>query len=282
MKRWHMIIDVEKCENCNNCFLSCKDEHCENDWPGYSAPQPLHGQRWMNIRRKERGQFPVIDVAYRPSPCMHCDDPPCLRAARNGAVAKRPDGIVLINPEKSRGQEALVQACPYGAIWWNEEANIPQKCTFCAHLLDSGWKKPRCVQSCPTGALSVQLLEDKEMQQLVDSQELEVIEHGNGPNRPTVYYRNLYRFHSCFITGSLAKGDDNLSDCVAGATVMLYQNGNLLEQSISDDFGDFKFDGLAPGSGRYSIKIDNQDRELKEIEVKVDGNESCSLGTIWV
>ena len=37
MKRWYMVIDVERCENCNNCFLACKDEHCGNDWPGYAA-----------------------------------------------------------------------------------------------------------------------------------------------------------------------------------------------------------------------------------------------------
>jgi Fe-S-cluster-containing dehydrogenase component len=68
---------------------------------------------------------------------------------------KRADGIVLIDPEKSVGQRSLVAACPYGAIWWNAEKNLPQKCTLCAHLLDTGWKAPRCVQACPTGALSI-------------------------------------------------------------------------------------------------------------------------------
>ena len=40
MKKWHLMIDVEKCEDCNNCFLACKDEHVENDWTGYSVAQP--------------------------------------------------------------------------------------------------------------------------------------------------------------------------------------------------------------------------------------------------
>jgi len=34
MKKWAMIIDVAKCENCNNCFLSCKHEHIGNDFSG--------------------------------------------------------------------------------------------------------------------------------------------------------------------------------------------------------------------------------------------------------
>jgi len=33
MKKWYFIIDVEKCENCQNCFLACKDEFAGNDWP---------------------------------------------------------------------------------------------------------------------------------------------------------------------------------------------------------------------------------------------------------
>jgi Fe-S-cluster-containing dehydrogenase component len=282
MKRWYMVIDVETCENCNNCFLACKDEHCDNDWPGFAAPQPLHGQRWMNIRRKERGKFPVIDVAYLPSPCMHCDDPPCLRAAENDAVVKRPDGIVLIDPHKARGQKALVQACPYGAIWWNEEEQIPQKCTLCAHLLDAGWKQPRCAQACPTGALTVQFLEAQEMQKLADDQGLAVIDRGEPPARPSVYYRNLYRFQTCFIAGSLARKSDGQSDCVADATVRLFKNGALVEKTVSDDFGDFKFDGLSPRSGEYSIEIECQDQARKAIEVQVEGNESCSVGTIWI
>lgn len=151
MKKWHMIIDVAKCEDCNNCFLACKDEHIGNEWPGYTLEQPLHGHRWINIMRRERGQFPLIDVAYRPTPCMNCDQAPCIEASQ-GSILKRPDGIVLIDYQKAKGKKDLVKACPYGAIWWNEENQTPQKCTSCAHLLDEGWQQPRCVQACPLDA----------------------------------------------------------------------------------------------------------------------------------
>ncbi len=193
MKKWRLIIDVEKCENCNNCFLACKDEHCGNHWPGYSLAQPHHGHRWMNILRKERGQFPHIDVAYLPKPCMHCDDAPCIRAAKNKAIHKRKDGIVIIDPQKSKGQKELVQSCPYGAIWWNEERNVPQKCTLCAHLLDQGWKAPRCVQACPTGALSMVHLEDSTLQNLIDTQGLEVLGKKNNPTRHRLFNQDKHR-----------------------------------------------------------------------------------------
>ena len=53
MKQWYMVIDVRWCHDCNNCFMSCKDEHVGNDWPGYTAAQPRHGHRRQGIGRYE-------------------------------------------------------------------------------------------------------------------------------------------------------------------------------------------------------------------------------------
>ena len=139
MKKWNLIIDVAKCHDCNNCFLACKDEFFENDFAPLSAAQPRHGQRWIDINRTERGQYPKVDVAYLPVPCMHCDEAPCIKKSKGGAVYKREDGIVLIDPQKASGQKNIVETCPYNVIWWNAEAALPQKCTFCVHLLETGW-----------------------------------------------------------------------------------------------------------------------------------------------
>lgn len=69
-----------------------------------------------NIHGKERGQYPFIDVAYLAVPCLHCDNAPCIRAAKDGAIYKRPDGIVIIDPVKAKGQKKVINACPYSAI----------------------------------------------------------------------------------------------------------------------------------------------------------------------
>ncbi len=280
MKQWHLVIDVAKCENCNNCFLACKDEHCGNDWPGYSRPQPLHGHRWMNIKRKERGQFPNIDVAYLPQPCMHCDEAPCIRAASNGAIYKRPDGIVTIDPEKAKGQKNLVKSCPYNAIWWNPESQVPQKCTFCAHLLDDEWKAPRCVQVCPTGALTVAYLEKEAMEATVIDQDLETLEVGSKSTKPRVYYKNLYRFTHWFIAGSVAAKNGEITDCVSEATVKLFRDEELIGETQSDLFGDFKFDRLIPQKATYRIEISCQGYHTETVQVAVD--ESQSIGIIWL
>ena len=55
MQKWNMIIDVAECTNCNLCTLSAMDEYVGNDFPGYAAPMPKHGHKWINILQKERG-----------------------------------------------------------------------------------------------------------------------------------------------------------------------------------------------------------------------------------
>ncbi len=278
MKKWNWIIDVEKCEDCNNCFISCKDEFVDNDFPKYSASQPKHGHRWINIMRKERGQYPLIDVAYLPRPCMHCDNAPCIKAAKKETIIKRNDGIVLIDPEKAIGQKDIVNACPYDAIWWNEEKNIPQKCSFCAHLLDQGWKAPRCVQACPTGAMTVVYTEDVELLKRTESEKLENF-CPDYKTSPRVYYKNLYRFVKCFIRGSVATEENGVIDCAEGSDVSLIKDGISIAKTITDNFGDFEFDNLNENSGEYNIEI--LFKEKKKI-LTVDLKTSTSLQTICI
>ena len=145
----------------------------------------------------------MIDVANLPVSCMHCDNAPCIKNAKNGAVYKTANGIVIIDPVKAKGQKDIVKACPYGAIWWNEEKNVAQKCTMCAHLLADGWKETRCVQACPTGARRFLKTEDSQMAEIVKQENLEVL-HPEYKTQPAVYYKNLYRYTKCFIAGDVA------------------------------------------------------------------------------
>ena len=206
MKKWNMIIDVAECTNCNLCTLAAMDEYVGNEFPGYSAPMPKHGHKWINILQKERGQVPAVDIAYVPTMCNHCDDAPCV-AKGGGAVKKRDDGIVLIDPVKAKGRKDLVESCPYGHIWWNEELQLPQAWTFDAHLIDQGWRQTRGQQSCPTGAMRAICVDDVEMAKIAREQGLEVIKPELG-TKPRVYYKNLWRYSTCFIAGSVSARDE--------------------------------------------------------------------------
>ena len=147
MKRWNLVIDVALCENCNNCALAARDELVGNEHPGYSAPHAAQGQGVIRIERRTRGATPMVDAAYVPRLCNHCDDAPCIRAAGDGSIRKRDDGIVIIDPVKAKGRRDLVESCPYGAIIWNEREQLPQSWFFDAHLLDAGAPSPVACRS---------------------------------------------------------------------------------------------------------------------------------------
>ena len=276
MSKWNMIIDVAECTNCNNCTLATMDEYVGNDWPGYAAPMPKHGHRWIDILQKERGQAPMIDIAYMPTMCNHCDDAPCIKAAKDGAIKKRPDGIVLIDPVKAKGQKQLVDACPYGAIWWNEELGIPQHWNFDAHLIDQGWSLTRGEQSCPTGAMRTTKLTDSEMADRARSEGLEVLKPELG-TRPRVYYKNLWRYTKCFIGGTVSADAGGVIDCVDGAAVRLLKGGREIATSATDNYGDFKFDKLDEDSGVYTVEVEAGGRK-KTVEASLGA--SINLGEI--
>ncbi len=253
MKKWNMIIDVAECTNCQLCALSAMDEYVGNEWPGIAAPMPRHGHQWIDIKQKERGQAPMIDIAYVPTMCNHCDNAPCL-AKGGDAVKKRADGIVIVDPVKAKGRKDLVESCPYGHIWWNEELQLPQIWPFDAHLLDQGWQQTRGQQACPTGAMRAIKVEDSEMERMARDEQLEVMKPDAG-TKPRVYYRNLWRYSKSFIGGSVATEVAGVIDCVEGASVRLIKDGNTVARAVTDNYGDFKFDKLNDNSGRYTIEV---------------------------
>ena len=202
MKQWYLVIDVRWCHDCNNCFMSCKDEYVGNEWPGYTNAQPRHGHRWMNIQRRERGRYARNDYSYLPMPCQHCENCPLVDA---GYATRREDGIVMIDMAAAKGKEDAVAMCPYGAVYYNEEACEPQKCTMCAHLLDDpDWVPgiPRCAHSCPTKALKAYHMEPEEMEVMIKTEGLEVYRPELG-TKPHVFYKNLYRFTKNFAAGGV-------------------------------------------------------------------------------
>ncbi|MCP4753124.1 MAG: oxidoreductase [Proteobacteria bacterium] len=279
MKKYYMTIDVEQCEDCNDCFLACKDEFYDNDFPPYSVAQPRHGQRWMNIMRKERGAGSLMDVAYLPTPCQHCEDPACRKKAGNGAIQQRKDGIVLIDPAKAKGKKEIATSCPYDAIFWNEEREVAQKCTFCAHLLDTGWKEPRCVQACPARAIRVLKADEAEMRRIAETEGMETL-HPQHNTQPRVYYKNLHRYFKCFIAGSVAYKHDDIADCAESASVVLNRGSEAIAEATTDNYGDFKFDKLEEKSGIYTLEIsfDGFDKKI----VEVDLEKSVNLGDVYL
>jgi len=273
MNQRYLVIDIAKCHDCNNCFMACKDEHVDNNWPGYTAAQPRHGHRWVNIERRERGQYSRNDVAYLPMTCQHCQETPCMQDG-SGAVSRRADGIVMIDMEKAKGNKELAKTCPYGAIYWNEELGVAQKCTMCAHLLDDKeWKPglPRCVHSCPTGAMTYYNMDPAEFEKLAKEEGLAAYREELG-TKPNVLYKNLHKYTKNFIAAGVLVNED----CFENATVALKKGSAVLATQKTNFFGDFKFDGLE--NGEYVVEVSAAGKEAS-MKVQID-NESKNLGFI--
>ena len=202
MNKWNLIINVGRCENCYNCVIAERDEHVGNDYPGYAAPASIDDEAPIRILRRVQGQGHMVESTYLPVMCNHCDDAPCMQVGGD-AISKRKDGIVVIDPVKARGRKDIVRACPYKAIVWNEEQQVPQTWIFDAHLLDEGWETPRCQQSCPTGVFETLKTDDNTMQEKARKEGLQVLLPKLNA-RPRVYYRGLERWQTCFIGGSIS------------------------------------------------------------------------------
>ena len=245
------LIDLSKCSGCHSCQVSCKDEFCEQPWLPYSDAQPLTGHFWCRVDEKERGRTPVVTVTYKPVICNHCER--CaLEATAPDVMYRRDDGLVIIDPEKAKGRRDLVDACPLGVVYWNEQLEIPQKCTGCAHLLDDGWTVPRCVDSCAHGA--IRYAEESELN-LEDAEFLPEV----AALKPRVYYKNLPKR---FIAGCVY--DATVNDIIEGAHAKLVDaDGNLVATAESDCLGDWKFDQIEQGA--YAIRIEADGYEPLEL-----------------
>jgi len=268
MSKWNLIVDIDKCTNCNLCVLAAQDEYVGNSFPGYAAEMPKHGAQWIRLERTERGIGERVDISYLPVMCQHCDEAPCIKESQNGAITKRPDGIVVIDPVRAKGQKQLVDSCPYGAIWWNEDLQLPQHWIFDAHLLDQGWKEPRAASACATEAIKAIKCSDAEMARIAEDESLETYMPEEG-TKPRVHYKNLHRVTKVFIAGSVEQEVNDAVDCVEGADVRLVKDGVQVGAEKTDTYGDFKFEGLDRNSGDYTIEISMEGQATKTLSATV-------------
>lgn len=193
MPRWGMVIDLDKCTACQACVVACK---AENNVP-FSSPEEAEKRRiisWMSILPVIEGEYPNLRARFVPRPCMHCENPPCVKVCPVGATYKNEEGLIAQVYTQCIGCRYCTNNCPYTLKYfnwfppqWPEEMKaylnpdvsirskgVVEKCTFCHHRLQRAREKaraenrrlkegdyvPACVQTCPAEALYFGDLDD--------------------------------------------------------------------------------------------------------------------------
>lgn len=134
MNKYAMLIDPSKCIGCNLCVEACEKAH------GGLAPASYY--TWIIDLKGYAG------LSYAPVHCLHCEDPPCVKACPSGAMRKLENGAVIVDHELCIGCSFCISSCPFNRIHYDPESRLVYKCDLCYERIGGG-KKPACVEACP-------------------------------------------------------------------------------------------------------------------------------------
>ena len=145
--------------------------------------------------------------------------------------------------------------------------DTPQKCTFCAHLLDEGWKQPRCVEVCPTQALVFGDLDDP-----TSAVALRTAEPAIEELRPELNTQPLVRYIGLpkrFVCGEVVLAD-KAAEPAPGITVTLRRGTEVLS-ATTDSYGDFEFTGVQPNE-QYLLQVSHPGYAAREVKVSTQAD----------
>lgn len=131
------VKDKDRCAGCQACMAACSR---------HNGVGGLAGTR-ISVRSDggmEKGFVVVV--------CRACPDPPCARVCPTPALTTLNNPGVQFNADLCIGCQNCVNACPFGAIYWNNEQAKPQVCNYCGY----------CVKYCLYDVIVMQPRQKKE------------------------------------------------------------------------------------------------------------------------
>jgi len=187
------VIDHTRCIGCHACTVACKSE---NNVPVGDF------RTW--VKYTESGTFPSVRRGFSVLRCNQCSEAPCVEICPVTALDKHENGIVDVDPDVCIGCKACTHACPYDAIYINDDTGIAEKCHFCEHRTERGLA-PACAVVCPTEAIIPGDFHDPESRVSVLNQEHDLsVRKPEAGTRPNVRYIGVN-------SAGIQPGETNLS-----------------------------------------------------------------------
>ena len=130
MAKMSLIFFKKDCMGCHACEVACKQEH------GLGV-----GPRLVRVMEDAPD--------FKPIYCHHCANAPCLKSCPEDAIIRNAQGVVLIENDLCIGCRECLEACPFGAMQFDDDREIAVKCDLCIERLQNN-QRPACIQACGT------------------------------------------------------------------------------------------------------------------------------------
>jgi Fe-S-cluster-containing dehydrogenase component len=130
MGKVSLMVFQKDCMGCHACEIACKQEH------GLGV-----GPRFIKVIERTPAHIPIY--------CHHCARPPCKDSCPEEAISRNEWGIVRVDEELCIGCKACIEACPFGAMQFDEEKEVALMCDLCYERLQNN-EEPACSLVCPT------------------------------------------------------------------------------------------------------------------------------------
>jgi Fe-S-cluster-containing dehydrogenase component/DMSO reductase anchor subunit len=154
-EQYAFAVDLDACTGCKACVSACHSLNGLDEDETWRSVGLLHGGTEAEPYQQ------VVTTA-----CHHCADPACLNGCPVLAYEKDVDtGIVRHLDDQCIGCQYCVLKCPYDVPKYSARRGIVRKCDMCHGRLAAG-EAPACVQACPSGAISIQLVAKTDIERI--------------------------------------------------------------------------------------------------------------------
>ena len=220
------FTDTTVCIGCKACEVACKEWNLLPadglHWTGnsYDNTGELSATSWRHVKFIEQigeptsavplaeatSAFSLERLLHEPKDgrwlmmsdvCKHCLAAPCEQACPTGAILYNEFANVYIQRDICNGCSYCIAACPFGVITRSDFDGHSHKCTLCYDRQRDGLV-PACAKACPTASIQfgpIEELRERARRRVEELHGLGVAEaylYGDGPSEA---YSELHSFY---------------------------------------------------------------------------------------